>query len=81
MTPQEIIKEIRKLPATDWQAIRDTIEKEPSGAITEDELEERLQAKGILGAVPSPKIAAADDWEPVEIDGPPLSETIISERR
>jgi hypothetical protein len=86
MTPQEIIKEIQKLPPSDWQTIKNTIERSDINGqeirtITEDELEQRLYAKGIIGTIPNPiGLSEDDDWEPIEITGEPLSETIIRER-
>jgi hypothetical protein len=51
--------------------------------MTEDEFEQMLFEKGILCQVPPPitDFAPYENREPVKIDGPPLSETIISDRR
>jgi Arc/MetJ-type ribon-helix-helix transcriptional regulator len=47
------------------------------------ELEQTLLESGFLASVPPPHDPAAPAWsfEPVRIDGEPLSETIIRERR
>ena len=51
--------------------------------LTEEELERQLIQSGFLGSVPPPRDPAAPPWnfEPVKIEGEPLSETIIRERR
>ena len=85
MTPQEIIQEIQKLPPSDWQRIKDSIEhdkvEEGQGhEISEEELEKHLFAKGIIGNIPESTMWDYETWEPVEIQGEPLSETVIRER-
>jgi hypothetical protein len=55
----------------------------PAAAITEDEFENLLLTKGILSDVPQP-ISDFTPYEgrtPIKIDGPPLSETVIRDRR
>ncbi len=51
--------------------------------LTVQELEQKLLESGFLGNVPPPRDPGATAWsfEPVEIDGEPLSETVIRERR
>ena len=51
--------------------------------LTEQELERNLLESGFLASVPPPADPAAPAWrfEPVKIDGEPLSETVIRERR
>jgi putative addiction module CopG family antidote len=51
--------------------------------LTEEELERQLVQAGFLGSVPPPRDTAAAPWnfEPIRIEGEPLSETIIRERR
>ncbi len=87
MTPQEIIKEIQKLPPADWQKIKNAVEKDNSNGdaepITEEELHRILYAKGVIGNVPdlSKWTDEDEDWEPVEIKGRLVSEIIIEDRR
>lgn len=42
---------------------------------------ERMRLKGLLLTPSSPTPPAPDDFEPVEVQGKPLSEVIIEERR
>ena len=88
MTTSEIVAEIRKLPIRDWNSIRDEVEDGLSkyaaeGTMTEDEINQLLNAKGIIGNIPDPSkyTDADDDWEPIEIRGRPTSELIIEDRR
>jgi hypothetical protein len=55
----------------------------PSKPVTEQEFEQRLIESGFLGSVPPPRDQATSGWsfDPVKIEGEPLSETIIRERR
>ena len=64
MSAQELLSEIRKLPA---EVRRQLI----------------LLAKGIIGDIPSlaDYTDEDEDFEPIEVPGKPLSETIIEERR
>lgn len=82
MTPQEIIKEIHKLPPTERKEILDTLSQE----LTENEAEDlRVQTAlfeaGLLREIKSPRRRKIGDFKPIEIEGEPLSETIIRERR
>jgi putative addiction module CopG family antidote len=48
----------------------------------EAEFERRLVAEGLLSRVPSPQDPARSrSFEPIRIEGEPLSETVIRERR
>lgn len=55
--------------------------------LTDAEMDRLLVGKGVLSAPPPPgkptadEVARAQAWQPVPIQGPPLSETIIEERR
>ena len=51
--------------------------------LTEQELEQKLIESGFLASVPPPHDAATPAWsfDPVTIEGEPLSETVIRERR
>ncbi len=52
-------------------------------AITPDELNRQLLADGLINRLPDPDADVEDDAEdlPIPLDGEPLSETIIRERR
>ena len=51
--------------------------------LTEEQLEQQLIQSGFLASVPPPPGTATPHWtfEPVEIAGEPLSETVIRDRR
>jgi Arc/MetJ-type ribon-helix-helix transcriptional regulator len=51
--------------------------------LTEEQLEKQLIESGFLASVPPPISTATTPWkfEPVKIEGEPLSETVIRERR
>jgi Arc/MetJ-type ribon-helix-helix transcriptional regulator len=51
--------------------------------LTAQELEKNLIASGFLASVPPPSDPATPAWnfDPVKIEGEPLSETVIRERR
>ena len=51
--------------------------------LTEQELEQKLVESGFLARVPPPRDPATPAWnfDPVKIEGEPISETVIRERR
>ena len=51
--------------------------------LTEHELEQKLVEAGFLASVPPPRDPATPAWnfDPVKIEGEPISETVIRERR
>ena len=88
MTPQDIIKEIQRLPPADRQMIKDSIDNgsmngDTKTSTTEREVLEALYAKGVIGNVPHLEAYTDedDDFEPIDIPGKPTSEIIIEERR
>jgi hypothetical protein len=56
-------------------------EKKPK--MTEEEFEQHLYEKGIIGEVKPPitDFSRYDNYEPITVKGEPISETIIKERR
>ncbi len=84
MTPQEIIKEVRALPTLQQREILQTLTQSlgetRNDPPSEAEVAEILLAKGIISKIPS-HWNDDEDFEPIEIEGEPLSETIIRERR
>ena len=89
MSTQELLAEIQKLPPEKRQQLLDALTGDMSkGARTdqpmsEDEVERILFARGIIGEIPDPSAYTDEDedFEPIEVPGQPLSETIIEERR
>lgn len=88
MTPDELVAEINKLPPAEWEAIKQTVDRPPSNGetktpITEEEVQKILFAEGIIGNIPdlSKWTDEDEDWEPIEVEGEPISEMIVRERR
>lgn len=87
MTPQEIIKEIYKLPLPQQEEIAETVlknrgmDEKPKPQITEEQFVQHLFEKGLITHIPEGMTDEDDDFEPIEIEGEPLSEQIIRERR
>lgn len=94
MSLQEIMSEIGKLPFLERQKLIEALNKglepspisakpaHPAEPISEDELERILRAKGIISfADPSTYTDEDEDFDPIEVEGEPLSEQIIRERR
>lgn len=82
MTPQEIINEIQKLPPIQQKEILDYVSIEPTEkrSMSEEEIAEQLLAKGIIGEIPKNWNEPDEEFEPIVIQGKPLSETIIEDR-
>lgn len=88
MTPSEIINEIYKLPLPEQAEIAknllensDAKGEERKPQITEEDFLKYLLAKGLITDIPKGMTDEEDDFEPIEVEGEPLSETIIRERR
>lgn len=94
MSLQEIMSEIGNLPYLEKQSLLETLNRDVGSKpaaivhsrsaepISEDEVERILRAKGIISfADPSDYTDADEDFEPIEVEGEPLSEQIIRERR
>ena len=85
MTPQEIISQAQKLPIRQQREIVQTLSQNlgetQDNKLTEAEVAEILLAKGIISQIPSHWNDDDEDFEPIEIEGEPISETIIRERR
>lgn len=85
---EKLIEDIRSLPPTDKRRIRDVIDLElaewsSSSEGGEEEFKRKLVEDGLLKAI-KPRVtdfAPYRDRRPVEIEGKPLSQTIIEERR
>lgn len=82
MTPQEILNEFYKLPMVEKMEVLDSITEDLSAEEVEDlRLQKSLFAAGLLREIKSPGRRKIGDFEPISIQGKPLSETIIEERR
>lgn len=83
MTPQEIIREIHRLPPEQQREVRELLDQpEAKPQLTEREVLEILYARGVIGNIPdlTQWTDEDEDWEPIEIPGRPTSELIIEDR-
>jgi hypothetical protein len=81
MAVDEIIAQVRTLPAEDLRRVRAAIDARLAAPLTEDEVVTRMVAKGLL-TLPKPgKTYDPTREPPPEIEGEPLSETLLRERR
>jgi hypothetical protein len=89
MNTQELIAEIQKLPLEEQKKLLEVLSRrisqkpESHQPISEDELDRLLLEKGIIGSIPDAAnyTDEDEDFDPIEVAGKPLSETIIEERR
>jgi hypothetical protein len=94
MTPAEILGEIRKMTLNEAREIAEQLinylREQEKAALTreraeekEDEFERYLLAKGVITRIPTRDETDEefDAFEPISVEGEPLSETIIRERR
>jgi hypothetical protein len=81
----KIIEEVRQLPPDEQQQLRAQLNEILPFPVAEDDLEEEVERKLVtegLISLPEPSQSGIDDdWEPIEVQGQPLSEMIIEERR
>jgi hypothetical protein len=86
MDTQQIIVEASKLPVDEQRKLVETLNANINKTnLSEEERREQevletLLAKGVISRIP-PRWNDDEDFEPEEIEGEPLSETIIRERR
>ncbi len=86
MSLQEVLNEIYKMPLTEQKAIVKTLslkikEESENPNISKNDVYQHLFKKGLITHIPKGMSDADDDFVPLKIDGEPLSETIIRERR
>lgn len=82
MNTQQIISEIRKLPFVEKKKVLHLLQEETAKILTEEEVQQTLYAAGFIGNLPNLAFYTDkdEDFEPIEISGEPISETIIKER-
>jgi hypothetical protein len=89
-TLDKIIEEVRALSPEEQRQLREQLETIIPSSPTEDELEDaferELMAEGVIG--PVKPLTATDEemqrfhaYKPITVEGQPLSEMIIEERR
>jgi len=94
MTASDVLTEIRKLNLDEAREVAERLanylrERESTALAAEeteareDEFERQLLAKGLISHIPTRDETDEefDRFEPIEVAGEPLSETIIRERR
>ncbi len=83
MTTTEILNEIYKLPATKRHEIKVRLldENEAKTQISEEEFLQKLLAEGFISDIPEGMTDEEDDFETIDFEGEPVSETIVRERR
>lgn len=85
---EQIIQAIQQLPPGEQKQVlkwltehKPSVNNKASTAELEAEVDRMLLARGIIKEIPVGLTDEEDDFEPIEIEGEPLSETIIRERR
>ena len=89
VTVEQINDQVQLLSVKDLRKVRKLVdsllvEKElPRPTMTEDEFEQYLYEKGVIGKPPQPitDFSQRESFKPVPVAGEPVSETIIRERR
>ena len=87
ISPQEIISTVQTFPPAVQEEIVRTLEKNlrqsgfASASPSEDEIEKRLLAKGLISEIPKRTADSEEEtYTAIKIKGEPLSETILKER-
>lgn len=86
-TTQEIVNTVRNLPPENQRELLEVLQNEVRGTkdapISEEEVQRILFMRGVISTVPRfcDYSDAEDDFEPIDIKGKPLSETVVEERR
>lgn len=76
-----VFRPIAQLPGlTEGQRVTITVEDEAEIEKIEHELIRQMEVEGLIVHFPEPAEPPPDDFEPIEIIGKPLSETIIEDR-
>jgi hypothetical protein len=87
VTVEKIESEVKQLSAEDLRKVRHLVDsllekEETKTKMTEAEFAQHLYKKGIIGKPPPPitDFSRYENYEPVKVEGKPVSETIIEER-
>ena len=86
MSKHPLLVEIEKLPLKEQRQILEELnrtfaDQPDSTAPSEAEFERMLLAKGIITEIPAGVDQDEEDFELIVVEGKPLSDTIIEERR
>jgi hypothetical protein len=81
----QVIEEVKALTPDDQRKLRAMLDDllAPALRMTEEELEQRLLAKGIISDIPPPitDLTPFENRKLMEVKGEPLSKTVVEERR
>lgn len=83
---ERVLDQIRALTAEERQQVRSALNSgDRKSLITEDEFEQHLLAAGVISKV-KPQISEEElarfrAYRPIEVEGKPVSETLIEDRR
>ena len=86
-TVERVLEEVKALTPGEQRQVHtllnSLLENQAHPQTPEDEFLQMLLQKGIIANIPNPAADADEDdaFEPVEVQGQPLSETVIEERR
>ena len=87
VTIDQIESGVKQLSAEDLRKVRELVDslletKESKPAMTEEEFAQHLYEKGIIGKPPPPitDFSRYENYQPIKVEGKPVSETIIEER-
>lgn len=86
MTTTEILNEIYRLPINQRKEIKNKLlqdsksEEQVKPPFSEEKFLQKLLANGFISEIPQGITDEEDDFEPIEIEGEPISETIIRDR-
>lgn len=84
---ERVLDQIRTLTEEEQQQVRVALNSRDTTkpVMTEDEFEQHLLASGVITEIPPPPtkadIEAFRNYKPITVEGKPVSETIIEERR
>lgn len=88
VTIEQIENEVKELSTEDLRKVSKLVDSllkngENKPKMTEEEFEQHLYEKGIIGKPPPPitDFSRYDNYKPITVTGEPISETIIKERR
>jgi len=86
-TVEKVLEEVKTLTPGEQRLVHtllnSLLENQAHPQTTEGEFHQMLLHKGIISNIPNPADDADEDdeFEPVDVQGRPLSETVIEERR
>lgn len=83
-TLEHVLRDARQLSPDDLRRLIEMLSQaEPTKpAMTEEEFQAHLMSEGIISELPKPLVEREEEgFRPIRVQGKPLSETIIEERR